>query len=91
MARRVLHFSLSCSTLELDGVSLLEEISLLLEIASLLEDATLLLEGVALLEETLLLLEGVALLEDAMLLEEGRTASLPLRSSPTFLSPQMTS
>ena len=65
VARSVLHFSLSCSTLELDGVSLLEEISLLLD--------------------------DVVLLEETMLLEDGRTASLPLRSSPTFSSPQMTS
>lgn len=85
VARSVLHFSLSCSTLELDGVSLLEGATLLLE------ETLLLLDGVALLEETLLLLEGAALLEEAMLLEEGRTASFPLRSSPTFSLPQMTS
>ena len=91
VARSVLHFSLSCSTLELDGVSLLEEISLLLDSTSLLEEISLLLDSASLLEETSLLLDDVVLLEETMLLEDGRTASLPLRSSPTFSSPQMTS
>ena len=57
-----------------------------------LSSSTLELDSASLLElNSLLELDSISLLEEAMLLEEGRTASLPLRSSPTFTPPQRTS